>query len=65
MSHFQVYLSSDANAANFTVVASTDVTEVMLANLKLTVGKSYFTYVTAIGTNGLESAPSEMISFTY
>ncbi len=62
---FRVYLSSDASPSSFQAVGETPDTLVMLADLLLTVGNSYFTYVTAVGVNGVESEPSSTISFKY
>jgi hypothetical protein len=62
---FRVYLSSDPTPVTFRMVKETPNTVVLLADLALTVGQSYFTYVTAVGVDGVESGPSSAISFLY
>jgi hypothetical protein len=60
-----VYIATNSGGTDYTLRASTSDTEVPLSSLGLTPGESYWAQVTSVGDAGLESGPSQAISFTY
>ena len=62
---YNVYIATNSGGTNYQLRGSTTDTEIPLAALGLTPGETYWARVTSVGTTGLESAPSQPISFTY
>jgi len=63
VAEYNVYISTDGTTFSLAGVSTT--TEIPLSMLGLMPGAAYYTYVTSVGEAGLESAPSEIISFQY